>query len=331
MHAHRKSPAPAVATPAGAAAGAVALNKSSIDDNYVDTSINTGEGAFQDVSAKGGSANSGDGIGKAEGWGLASDNEGDGTISGDTLASADGVASAEAFTANVIAGGNQQANFATLNVTGGDLVDGGDGVYPAGSGPHKGGHDGKNDHEGSENGGILDADGGIAIKDSWVNSDLDNDVNDLDSSELINVSEESTLYMDDFDLDITAIGGSFNGSGNDMQFSFDQTNDLVDNDYVEGTTATYNGSFLDGPFQEVSAHGGTGTSGDGIGHVNADQGAYGNGGDGTIAGTSAATGDALATAQAFTANVVVGANVQVNNVSATVIGGNASEVDDIIV
>ena len=54
-----------------------------------------------------------------------------------------------------------------------------------------------------------------------------------------------------------------------------------------------------------------------------------HGGDGVITGSTAATADALASAEAFTANIVVGANLQVNNLAATVVGGDSSIVDDI--
>lgn len=305
---------------AGAAAGALAVNKSDASQT-VNNYFEADDGPFQKVAAHGGHASSGDGIATIKGSHNASGNEGDGTISGDSSASGNGAASAEAFTASVLAGGNQQANFATVNVTGGD-----EGFSHPGY--DKGHGHGKDGDGPATDSNVLDPNGGLAIKDSHVSSYLDNDVNDLDSSELIDVNGDGILHMDDFDLDVTAIGGSLNGGGNDMQFSFDQTNDLVDNDYVHNTTATYNGTFLDGPLQEVHATGGSGHAGNGIGDASHLSGsASNNGGDGAIAGSTAGSADAIASAEAFTANVVVGANVQVNNLSSTIVGGDSAEVD----
>ncbi|MFM9942065.1 MAG: hypothetical protein ACKVP7_21480 [Hyphomicrobiaceae bacterium] len=270
--------------------------------------------AFQTVEGTGGTAVAGDGIGTADLHNTNSDNEGDGTVSGDAAASADGIASAEAFTSSIMAGGNQQANFATLKVVGGDELNAGD---------IKGYHPGSDDDGGA--GGHSGYGGGLAIKDSKVS--LDDDLNDLDTSNLINV--QGNLNMDDFDLDMDAIASSFNGPGNDMAFDINQTNDLVDQDTVYGTNVTYQGAGWNGPFQSVMASGGSATAGSGIGSITGHGVANSNGGDGSILGSTSATADALASAEAFTSNIVVGANLQVNNLSATIVGGDSTMVDDI--
>lgn len=270
--------------------------------------------AFQTVEGHGGTSEAGDGIGYADLQNTNSDNEGNGTVSGDASASADGVASAEAFTSSIMAGGNQQANFATLKVVGGDELNGGD---------IKGYHPGSDDHGGA--GGHGSYGGGLAIKDSKVT--LDDDLNDLDTHDLINV--QGNLNMDDFNLDMDAIASSFNGPGNDMAFDINQTNDLVDQDTVYGTNVSYQGSGWNGPFQSVMATGGDATAGSGIGSIHGHGVANSNGGSGSILGSTSATADALASAEAFTSNIVVGANLQVNNLSATIVGGDSTVVDDI--
>jgi hypothetical protein len=278
-----------------------------------DLTLSAPEKAFQTVEGEGGTAEAGDGIASAHISNAANGNAEDGSIAGDASASADGIAKAEAFTSEIMAGGNQQANFATLNVVGGNKLDAGDvsGYHPA----HGGGYGG--DHEAAAD--------GIAIKDSKVT--LDDDLNDVDTSNLINV--QGNLEMDDFDLDIDSIASSFNGPGNDMAFDINQSNDLVDNDNVYGTAVAYHGSGWNGPFQSVSAYGGDATAGNGIGGIGGHGLANYNGGSGTIAGSTAASADAMATAQAFTSNIVVGANLQVNNLSATIVGGDSAQLDDI--
>src|SRR5690606_34239848 len=113
------------------------------------------------------------------------------------------------------------------------------------------GYTGDDDDHGSGHGGHGGDAGGTAIRESTVLTSNDDDVNDLDTSNLIDVL--GNLNMDDFDLNTVAIGDSFNGPGNDMQFDVNQVNDLVDNDAVTGTSAYYMGGGWNGPFQDVSA------------------------------------------------------------------------------
>src|SRR5690606_10657762 len=186
---------------------------------YAELSLKAPDSPFQSAYAEGGESYAGDGIGEAELESTNSDNEGDGAVTGDAAATADAAASAKAFTADIIAGGNQQANFATINVVGGNLLDGGDVAGQANgvqtqAGGHHGGH-----------GGGHGSGDGLAIKDSWVS--YDDDLNDLDTSELIEVDPYGELKMDDFNLDMDAIAESFNGPGNDWAFDVTQTNDLV--------------------------------------------------------------------------------------------------------
>lgn len=284
----------------------------------IDVSLTAPTDAFETVTAEGGNSNAGDGIANANLTNTNTENEGDGIVSGDTSASADASATAASFNNDITAGGNQQANFATVNLVGGDRLDAGDG-FAGGVGTYTApDENGNGDSEG-------EGDGGLAIRDSYVT--FENDLNDIDASELINVA--GTLDMEDFDLDVDAIASSFNGPGNDWAFDVNQTNDLVDNDAVTGTYATYVGSGWNAPFQSVSAAGGYAGAGDGVGTIVGNGVANSNGGDGAILGSSAASADAIASASAFSNSIVVGANLQVNNFTATVVGGDSSILDDL--
>jgi hypothetical protein len=268
-----------------------------------------GDSPFQKVEADGGEATADDGI---DGNSNANDNDADGSVSGEALASADGIANVSAFTQDIVMGANQQGNFATLDVAGGDRTEGNNvGGQPAsGSAAAQSGGNG---------GGDGDQDGGLAVR------GFDNDVNDLDAQSLINVNPHSAVTLDDFRLDTVAIGGSFNGAGNDMQFDVVQVNDMLDNDFLYRPEVKYIGP-AGNTFQDVTVDGGEAQAGDGIvGNSTANN----NGLNGSVAGSTAATADGIANVSAFTQNIVMGANLQVNNLSATVAGGDSTFADDI--
>ena len=301
---------------------------------FAGLSITAPDKAFQTAHADGGKSYAGDGVHDASLDDASNGNLGDGALSGDAIATADASAFAKAFTAEIIAGGNQQANFATVKVIGGNMGDKGD--YNAQTNALAGDHDKpekKGDHHDRDDwkhhGGDKDhGDGdGFAIKNSYVQ--YDDDLNDVDVSELINVEPYAHMNMDDVSLNVDAIANSFNGAGNDWAFDVNQTNDLVDNDYVANTKVSYHGGFWNGPFQNVSAYGGHSEAGSGIKGLEGNIGSY-NGGDGVISGSTAASADAIANAEAFTANIVVSANLQVNNFTASVIGGDSTIVDDMV-
>lgn len=268
-----------------------------------------GDSPFQKVEADGGKAEADDGI---DGNSNANNNDADGSVSGEALASADGIANVSAFTQDIVMGGNQQGNFATLDVAGGDRIEANDlGGQPAsgGAAAQSGGND---NGEGGE-------DGGLAVR------GFDNDVNDLDAQSLINVNPHSALTLDDFRLDTVAIGNSFNGPGNDMQFDVVQVNDMLDNDFLLHPEVKYIGP-AGTTFQDVTVDGGEAQAGDGIvGNSTANE----NGLNGAVTGSTAATADGIANVSAFTQNIVMGANLQVNNLSATVAGGDSTFADDI--
>lgn len=281
-----------------------------------------GSDPFQKVKVEGGSANAYDGI-KGDVSNSANGNAGDGSVSGSASASADAIANVAAFTQDIVMGGNTQGNFTTLNVTGGDLTQANDIGGKHGGGDHDGGWGDDDEHEASRDGGYGgDDDGGLAIR----NVTFENDVNDLDAQELLN-AWESEINLDDFSFDTTANGDSFNGPGNDMQFDVGQVNDLVDEDHLNNPQVLYNGP-AGSALQDVYVAGGEAHSGSGInGYVGGT--ANNNGGNGSISGSTSASADAVANVSAFTQNIVMGANLQVNNFTATVVGGDAVSADDI--
>jgi hypothetical protein len=271
---------------------------------------------FQTVDADGGHAKADDGIdGRIESSAIG--NAGSGSIDGSAEATADAAANVAAFTQDIVMGNNTQGNFVNLNVTGGNLTQAND--IDAKGGGHWGDDDGPKGS--SRDGGDHDG-GGTAYRDVT----FDDDINDLDASELLNVESGSSLNMDDFTFDTTAIGDSFNGPGNDMAFDVGQVNDLVDNDVLSNPQVTYNGG--GGPLQDVSVTGGWASAGDGINGGIKGSGNY-NGADGSISGSTSASADAVANVSAFTQNIVMGANLQVNNFTATVVGGDQVSADDI--
>lgn len=309
-------------------------------------SIAAPDAAFETVTARGGTAKAGDGIDGASLNGILADAEGDVTIVGDALADASASASASSFDVSVATGGNTQVNTAVIETIGGNSLDAGDIGF--GQASESGGISWKGYGDYSkkpygeyemEKGGDLELDGGdkytdghvggngLAVKDSWIHGDIDVETNDLDLDDLID--NDAPLYMEDFDLDISMIGDSFNGAGNDFAYDNSQANDLVDNDNVTGTSSAYNGSFWNGAFQEVTAAGGTATSGDGVNGLHGNHSTLEAGGDIAIAGSTSALAAATASASAFNVDVVVGANLQQNGFGLTIVGNDSAVVDDV--
>jgi hypothetical protein len=108
-------------------------------------------------------------------------------------------------------------------------------------------------------------------------------------------------------------------------FDVNQVNDMVDNDKLCDPQVLYRPSgYSDDAFQDIDATGGDSHAGSGIlGNSNA----TGNGGAGLVSGASNASASANVTAEAFTQNIVMGANLQLNDSSLSLIGCNSSVVD----
>lgn len=312
-------------------------SNTSVQDNFIDwpyvnyNGPTTGDYPWQSVYVTGGDATSNDGInGDVKSDGSASYNDGDGTIEGISLASAEINIDVSAFTQDLALGGNQQFNIYNLDLVGGNSVDISDSTIKAGGN----GYDPKTppkkdppDYEPPEPPKPHEAEDAslVDIQDSEIIKVTDNDGNDFDNDYLINVGPDAAIWMDDFNLNNTGYNGSFNGAGNDYQVNIDQSNDLKSNNYVLYPTVTYTGAApMGSPFQYVDLWGGTANSDDGIdGNVGGWNNASGNDGDGTIEGSTTATVDINTGIEAFTQDIVTGANTQVNNASASAVGGNS--------
>lgn len=114
------------------------------------------------------------------------------------------------------------------------------------------------------------------------------------------------------------------GDGVDTTFDITQVNALIDNDMVSNPTVISFG-FDSDTVQNVTAIGGDATTGDGV--LGGDGGLF----DGyavlddlSIEGISQASASAYGVADAFTQNIVLGANVQVNSVDVSVVGGSTA-------
>ncbi|MEM8797100.1 MAG: hypothetical protein AAGE61_16175, partial [Pseudomonadota bacterium] len=114
------------------------------------------------------------------------------------------------------------------------------------------------------------------------------------------------------------------GDGVDTAFDVIQTNALVDNDLVTNPQV-YNLGPDSETTQTVNATGGTATAQDGVAGGPAGLfDSYTVLDDLSVNGVTEATANAYGAADAFTQNVVVGANVQVNTVDISVVGGSTA-------
>ncbi|MEO1066285.1 MAG: hypothetical protein AAFW47_02775, partial [Pseudomonadota bacterium] len=153
----------------------------------------------------------------------------------------------------------------------------------------------------------------VGINDSlfFAGEDDEDDATDLPA-----LSALTPLEVGDPDGELAG-----DGNGTDTMFSIDQVNSLMDNDMV--TSPTVSNEFnTDDVSQTVSVTGGQATSGDGIGGDGSLFGSFDVGDDLLIDGSSEASADAFGAADAFSQNIVVGANIQVNTVDVSVVGGS---------
>jgi hypothetical protein len=156
------------------------------------------------------------------------------------------------------------------------------------------------------------------VVENKVDTDVDVDVNvDLDLDDLGPASDDDIIDIDwikDIDDSVVmpdAVSQTLTGNGN--QFNIDQVNNLVDRDTLSSPNNT--GSVT----QDLKAEGGESKIDDVKAEVDGNRSTMGD------AGT--ATADALSTAEAFAQNIVMGANIQFNNIEMSVAGGNLTTGD----
>jgi hypothetical protein len=124
-----------------------------------------------------------------------------------------------------------------------------------------------------------------------------------------NNQDNDWLDLDGLDFDVlSAIGeGVLAGEGNDTLFNLAQVSELSDADTLYSPTVTNSSGF------DVCQ---TGDGGDNAA-----------GGDAGDRGTSTTSADGVAQLEAFTQNIVMGANIQYNNVDISVVGGDSTVSD----
>ena len=120
------------------------------------------------------------------------------------------------------------------------------------------------------------------------------------------------------------------GAGNDNAFNIQQVNSLVDNDTLDRAEVKYDADEVDGKMDDKFDDGN-------IGAGSFIQQAFADGGDakmddamaeteiGNISGTGNATADAIVNQEAFTQNIVQGANIQFNSNEISVVGDDATD------
>jgi hypothetical protein len=145
-----------------------------------------------------------------------------------------------------------------------------------------------------------------------VDVDLDLDLDAFgrpDDTDVIDIDEikdiDSSVVMPD------AVSQTLTGNGN--QFNIDQVNNLYDKDVAWGQDV-YNSSSAD---FDAKADGGEVKLDDPKIDIQADGGAFGDG--------LAATADGIASNEAFTQNIVMGANIQFNNIEMSVAGNDLTD------
>ncbi|MEP2703984.1 MAG: hypothetical protein ABJQ71_08475 [Roseibium sp.] len=205
----------------------------------------------------------------------------------------------------------------------------------------------------------LDTD--VNINESWSYTAEDEDVVDIDLQDDVNVEEMLVSVHGDIDYnpgdDISVediLNDSLNGAGNDTGIVMNNSNQISDDDWADGTSAVNNDEFK----QKAKAEGGDASSDDGISSGGFEAGASfeafasGGGGhsgwgfeaglegelyledlghsdfdvdagdDALVEGISSAEASASNDTAAFTNTLVQGQNILNNSLDVTVVGGN---------
>jgi len=155
--------------------------------------------------------------------------------------------------------------------------------------------------------------------DTKVNVDVKVDL-DLDLNHLAGHDNNDAIHIDQIkDIDGSVVmpdvvNQTLNGDGN--QFNVQQINNLVDNDHLSHPEVKFDGSSWGGDFKIIAHADGGETK---IDDVKAEIE-----GNGTI-GAVTASADAVNTVDAFTQNIVMGANIQFNSMTNEVAGHDLTD------
>jgi hypothetical protein len=152
------------------------------------------------------------------------------------------------------------------------------------------------------------------VTDSYNSTDIDTTVDVAISDAFKEITDSYNqdndwLELDGLDFDVmNVVGeGALAGAGNDAMFNLSQVSELADQDHLYRPSVSNDSSF------DVSQHG------DG-GYAKVD-------GDLGDRSTATASADGVAQLEAFTQNIVMGANIQYNNVDMSVVGGDSTVTD----
>lgn len=166
----------------------------------------------------------------------------------------------------------------------------------------------------------------VKIEDSFKTDDSINDSFNTDFSldvavsDSFNTSDTDWLDLDNVSFDaMTNIANALNGDGNDTAFSVHQINEMADNDFLFNPQVVNNSGWG----QHSHADGGSAYGIKAYGEVENGSGDHQS--VSSVADASATSGN-----EAFTQNIVMGANIQYNSVSSTIVGGDSdiSSADD---
>lgn len=159
----------------------------------------------------------------------------------------------------------------------------------------------------------------IEVTDSFKTDDSVNDSFNTDFSldvavsDSFNTSDSDWLDLDNVSFDaMTIISDALNGAGNDAAFSAHQINEMSDNDFLMKPQVVNNGHWG----QSADAGGG-----EAYGIKTHDD--VGNGSGDHQSLSAAANASATSGNEAFTQNIVMGANIQYNSVNSTIVGGDS--------
>jgi len=119
-------------------------------------------------------------------------------------------------------------------------------------------------------------------------------------------SDDDWLELDNLDFDVMNVvgAGTLAGNGNDGMFNLSQVSEMMDKDVLIRPEVKNDAWFE----QDAHAHGGDAYGADELGDRS----------------TATTTANGAATLEAFTQNIVMGSNIQYNNVDLSVVGGDST-------
>jgi hypothetical protein len=152
------------------------------------------------------------------------------------------------------------------------------------------------------------------ISDSYNATDIDTTVDVAISDAFKKIedsynSDDDWLELDNLDFDVLNVvgAGTLAGAGNDAMFNISQVSEMTDSDRLYNPKVENDSWFK----QDAYADGGRADGADDL----------------DDRGSVTASADGVASMEAFTQNIVMGANIQYNNIDMSVVGGDSTVTD----